>query len=65
MLDDARGREGCEEARLDRALGQAEPVRKLADAEPSGTCGEGPEDPCCAIDGLNHRDSIVEWRSAL
>jgi hypothetical protein len=50
---------------VDRALRKAEAVRELADAEPPGARGEGPEDPGGTIDGLNHRDSIVEWRSAL
>ena len=50
---------------VDRALGEAEPVRELADAEAAGACGEGAEDPRGAIDRLNHRDSIVEWRSTL
>jgi hypothetical protein len=50
---------------MDRAFCEAEPLRELADAEPSRAGGEGPEDPGGTIDGLNHRNSIVEWCSTL
>jgi hypothetical protein len=50
---------------MDRALGKSEPVGELADAQASGARRKGSQDACGTIDGLNHRDSIVEWRSAL
>ncbi len=64
LLDEPVVVEGAKEP-VHRALREAESVGELADAEPSGAAREGTEDASGSIDGLNHRDSIVEWCSTL
>ena len=53
LLDETVRLERPQQA-VDRALGEPEAVRELADSESPGAAGEGFEDADCSIDGLDH-----------